>query len=105
MDSSVSPKDKIWFLRVNHDISNAVYIFFAKFPSRSVGSVRILFSAPPSPLFPVPVFSLRLKPIFFFIQINVQKFVLYAFCIDLALQAGRTEFDVQAVQMCGGIGV
>jgi hypothetical protein len=25
MDSSVSPKDKIWFLRVCHHISNAVY--------------------------------------------------------------------------------
>jgi hypothetical protein len=27
MDSSVSPKDDIWFLRVCHHISNAVYIF------------------------------------------------------------------------------
>ena len=26
MDSSVSPKDEIWFLRVCHHISNAVYI-------------------------------------------------------------------------------
>jgi len=26
MDSSVSPKDKIWFLRVCHHISNAVYL-------------------------------------------------------------------------------
>ena len=25
MDSSVSPKDEIWFLRVCHHISNAVY--------------------------------------------------------------------------------
>ena len=25
MDSSVSPKDEIWFLRVGHHISNAVY--------------------------------------------------------------------------------
>jgi len=25
MDSSVSPKDEIWFLRVFHHISNAVY--------------------------------------------------------------------------------
>jgi len=25
MDSSVSPKDKIWFLRVCHHISNKVY--------------------------------------------------------------------------------
>jgi len=25
MDSSVSPKDEIWFLRVRHHISNAVY--------------------------------------------------------------------------------
>jgi hypothetical protein len=26
MDSSVSPKDEIWFLRVCHHISNAVYL-------------------------------------------------------------------------------
>jgi hypothetical protein len=26
MDSSVSPKDEIWFLRVCHHVSNAVYI-------------------------------------------------------------------------------
>jgi hypothetical protein len=26
MDSSVSPKDEIWFLRVCHDILNAVYL-------------------------------------------------------------------------------
>jgi len=25
MDSSVSPKDEVWFLRVYHHISNAVY--------------------------------------------------------------------------------
>jgi hypothetical protein len=25
MDSSVSPKDEIWFLHVSHHISNAVY--------------------------------------------------------------------------------
>ena len=27
MDSSVSPKDEIWFLRVCHHIANAVYLF------------------------------------------------------------------------------
>jgi len=27
MDSSVSAKDEIWFLRVCHHISNAVYFF------------------------------------------------------------------------------
>jgi hypothetical protein len=27
MDSSVSPKDEIWFLRVCHHVSNAVYQF------------------------------------------------------------------------------
>jgi len=26
MDSSVSPKDEMWFLRVCHHISNAVYL-------------------------------------------------------------------------------
>jgi len=26
IDSSVSPKDEIWFLRVSHHISNAVYL-------------------------------------------------------------------------------
>jgi len=26
MDSSISPKDEIWFLRVCHHISNAVYL-------------------------------------------------------------------------------
>jgi hypothetical protein len=29
MDSSVSPKDEIWFLRVCHHISNAVYLLFS----------------------------------------------------------------------------
>jgi hypothetical protein len=29
MDSSVSPKDEIWFLRVCHHVSNAVYIRIA----------------------------------------------------------------------------
>jgi hypothetical protein len=28
MDSSVAPKDEIWFLRVCHHVSNAVYILF-----------------------------------------------------------------------------
>ena len=28
MDSSVSPKDKIWFLHVCHNVSNAVYHFY-----------------------------------------------------------------------------
>jgi hypothetical protein len=26
MDSPVSPKDEIWFLRVRHHVSNAVYM-------------------------------------------------------------------------------
>jgi len=30
MDSSISPKDEIWFLRVCHHISNAVYFFKCK---------------------------------------------------------------------------
>jgi len=28
MDSSVSPKDEIWFLPVCHHVSKAVYLFF-----------------------------------------------------------------------------
>jgi hypothetical protein len=39
MDSSVSSKDEIWFLRVCHRISNAVYQRFGvDMPSRNVGS-------------------------------------------------------------------
>ena len=30
MDSSVSPKDEIWFLRVCHHISNAVYSLYRR---------------------------------------------------------------------------
>jgi len=30
MDSSVSPKDEIWFLRVCHHISTGLYIFYSK---------------------------------------------------------------------------
>ena len=30
MDSSVSPKDEIWFLRVCHHISTALYLFIVK---------------------------------------------------------------------------
>jgi len=37
MDSSVSPKDEIWFLRVCHHISNAVY--------ELLGQGKILLSA------------------------------------------------------------
>jgi len=33
MDSSVSPKDEIWFLRVCHHISNAVYIYDIPHPA------------------------------------------------------------------------
>ena len=40
MDSSVSPKDKIWFLRVCHHISNADYDFC----SSSVGSSQVDWS-------------------------------------------------------------
>jgi len=31
MDSSVSPKDEIWFLRVCHHISNALYPFITRY--------------------------------------------------------------------------
>jgi len=31
MDSSVSPKDEIWFLRVCHYISNAVYLIVLEY--------------------------------------------------------------------------
>jgi hypothetical protein len=30
MDSSVSPKDEIWFLRMCHHISNAVFLMMAE---------------------------------------------------------------------------
>jgi len=41
MDSSVSPKDEIWFLRVCHHISNAVYYTLDfKYPQRRGEGVR-----------------------------------------------------------------
>ena len=40
MDSSVSPKDEIRFLRVCHHISNAVYL--SHYPSISVSGTNIL---------------------------------------------------------------
>jgi hypothetical protein len=44
MDSSVSPKDKIWFLRMCHHISNAVYNpqqRSNKYISRSVSNCKV----------------------------------------------------------------
>ena len=40
MDSSVSPKDGIWFLRVCHHILNAVYL--SHYPSISVSGTNLL---------------------------------------------------------------
>jgi hypothetical protein len=42
MDSPVSPKDEIWFLRVCHQVSNAVYYRFSpnvKWPEREAGKL------------------------------------------------------------------
>jgi len=45
MDSSVSPKDEIWFLRVCHHISNAVYCpNVASYPSQTTATALILLS-------------------------------------------------------------
>ena len=40
MDSYVSPKDKIWFLRVCHHISNAVYLLRARRHNRTQCPLR-----------------------------------------------------------------
>ena len=42
MDSSVSPKDEIWFLRVCHHISNAVYHLLLEWSTYTNGTTWIL---------------------------------------------------------------
>ena len=43
MDSSVSPKDEIWFLRVCHHISNAVYYTGLSFADNNYSRGHIIF--------------------------------------------------------------
>jgi hypothetical protein len=47
MDTSVSPKDEIWFLRVCHHISKAVYLLVVLAAARKIRSlVTLLITRP-----------------------------------------------------------
>ena len=101
--AKLSPDNCTPTINLNNPVQ--FYTFPPKFPSRSVGSVRIFFSAPPLPCCLPLCSSLWWKPICSFIQSNEQNLGLCMFCIELLLRAGRTDFEVQAVQVGGGIGV
>jgi hypothetical protein len=80
MDSSVSPKDEIWFLRVCHHISNAVYNpLTCNSPStRTSVHSRRLWQLPACFLFPLYLNHLQLRPSILY--------VVFLFSIFLPLQ-------------------